>query len=110
MPTPRQFKDTIKNIITEVMQRHAAAAIEEIAAAMADEVEALAADRVVDLRPQLESGNDPPQLFPELEELPQTVECDNAYDGERDAWDGTREAFAVIRERVRNGGPGWSPQ
>jgi site-specific DNA-methyltransferase (adenine-specific) len=36
------------------------------------------------------------------------VETD-VYDAERDIWGGTREAFAVIRERMRQGGPGWTP-
>jgi hypothetical protein len=30
-----------------------------------------------------------------------------AFDPIADVWDGAREALAVIRERMRRGGPGW---
>jgi hypothetical protein len=109
MPTPRLLKDALRSAVTEIVQRHATAAVEEIAAPMADEVEALATDRVADLRPQLESESDQAQLFPELEELPQAAEC-AVYDAEHDTWTGVQEAFAAIRKRVRNGGSGWNPQ
>jgi hypothetical protein len=97
MAAPRQLKDTIRNIATDVVQQHAVATIEEIeeiVAVLADEIEALAADRVADLRAQPECESDQPQLFPELEELPQAA-GDNAYDSERDTWDGANEAFTV---------------
>jgi hypothetical protein len=32
------------------------------------------------------------------------------YDSTSDVWGGVREAFALIRERMRNGGQGWSPR
>jgi hypothetical protein len=109
MPTPRLLKDALRSIVSEIVQRHAAAVIKEIAAAMTDEVEALVADRVADLRTQLECENDQAQLFPELEESPQAAEC-VVYDAEHDTWTGVQEAFAAIRKRVRNGGSGWNPQ
>jgi site-specific DNA-methyltransferase (adenine-specific) len=37
------------------------------------------------------------------------VESADGYDAERDIWTGAEEAYRVIRERMRNGGPGWVP-
>jgi hypothetical protein len=44
----------LAHTIAAILQRHVAAAVEEIAGAMADEVDALARDRLADLYPQLE--------------------------------------------------------
>jgi hypothetical protein len=63
MSTPRQLKDSLRVIVSEIVQRHVAAAIDEIAAVMADEVEARAADHVADLRTQSECENEQPQLL-----------------------------------------------
>jgi hypothetical protein len=110
MATPRQLKDSLKDIVTDIIQRHATAAIAEIATVMADELEALAADRVAELRAQPESETDQPQLFPELEESPPAAQLEQPYDGERDIWGGTTEAYAEIRARQAAGGGGWSPR
>ena len=53
------LRDVLKNIVAGILQRHVAAATDEIANAMADEIEALARDRLADLRAQLESGDEP---------------------------------------------------
>lgn len=57
--TVRHHKDVLKGVIADVLQRHVAAAVDEITNAMTDEVEALAQDRVADLRARLESGDEP---------------------------------------------------
>lgn len=55
---PQHLDDLLKNIMSHIVQRHAGAAIAEIAAAMATEIEALAQDRVADLRAQVERGDE----------------------------------------------------
>jgi len=52
-------RDALKSIVADILQRHIAAAIDEIASVMTDEIEALARDRLADLRTQLESGDEP---------------------------------------------------
>jgi len=52
-------RDALKSIVADILQRHIAAAIDEIASVMTDEIEALARDRLADLRTQLESGSEP---------------------------------------------------
>jgi hypothetical protein len=47
--TTMHLKDVLKNIIAEILQRHVAVAIDEIATALTDEIEALARDRLADL-------------------------------------------------------------
>jgi hypothetical protein len=57
--TTMHLKDVLRNIVADVLQRHTAAATEEIASAMTDEIEALARDGLADLRTQLETGDEP---------------------------------------------------
>jgi len=47
------LRDVLKNIVANILQRHAAAAADEIACALADEVEGLAQDRLADLRTRI---------------------------------------------------------
>ena len=51
-------KDVLKNTVAGILQRHIAAATEEIASAMTDEVEALAHDRLADLRTRIKTGSE----------------------------------------------------
>jgi len=51
-------RDALKSIVADILQRHIAAAADEIACALADEVEALAQDRLADLRTQNEVGSE----------------------------------------------------
>jgi len=44
--------------VAGILQRHIAAATEEIASAMTDEVEALAHDRLADLRTRIKTGSE----------------------------------------------------
>jgi hypothetical protein len=53
------LRDVLKNIVTDILQRHVAAATSEIARALEDEIEALARDRLADLHTQLESRDAP---------------------------------------------------
>jgi len=48
-------RDALKSIVAGILQRHIAAAIDEIASVMTDEIEALAQDRVVDLCARIEA-------------------------------------------------------
>jgi len=49
------LKDVLKNIVADILQRHVAAAVDEIAIALEAEIEALARDRLADLRAQIEA-------------------------------------------------------
>jgi hypothetical protein len=56
--TTMHLKDVLKHIVAGILQRHIAAATDEISAAMTDEIEALARDRLADLRTQLEARDE----------------------------------------------------
>jgi len=49
----------LKDIVDDILQRHIAAAVEEIAAALDEALEARVQDRIADLRSQPEFGDKP---------------------------------------------------
>jgi hypothetical protein len=57
-PSMINIEQHLKHLVEDILGRHVAAAIDELAAALDDEIEERARDRLADLRQQLEQRDE----------------------------------------------------